>query len=59
MLVDMEQIEKEVLLNLYTLLKYDKIPKATDLEQWFELRAIKVKDSSGKWVNGFEIIGRK
>ena len=50
---------KEILLNLYTLLKYDKIPKATDLEQWFELRAIKVKDSSGKWVHGFEIVKKK
>ena len=50
---------KTKLQDLYNQLGYKKTAKATDLEQWFELKAIKVKDSSGKRVNGFEIVKKK
>ena len=50
---------KETLGIIYTKLKIKSTPKASDLEQYFNLRAIKVKDSSGKWVNGFEIVKKK
>ena len=42
--------------DIYSQINYTKTPKATDLEDYFELKTCKVKDSTGKWVNGFEII---
>ena len=33
-----------------------KNPKASDLEEYFNLKTCKVKNSDGKWENGFEII---
>ena len=43
--------------RIYTNLKYDKTPKANDLEQYFELKECKVLNSdTGKRDHGFEII---
>ena len=43
--------------RIYTNLKYDKTPKANDLEQYFELKECKVLNSdTGKRDAGFEII---
>ncbi len=47
---------KTTLKDLYIELGYKKTPKASDLEEYFELRAIKLKNSSGKWIHGFEIL---
>ena len=48
---------KERLERIYTNLKYDKTPKANDLEQYFELKECKVLNSdTGKRDAGFEII---
>lgn len=44
---------------LYRSLGYEKNPKVSDLEEYFELKNIKLKDQTNKWVNGFEIIGVK
>lgn len=45
---------KEKLSDLYQAASYNKTPKATDLEEWFELREIILK-RNGKKVAGFEI----
>ena len=43
--------------RIYTNLKYDKTPKASDLEQYFELKECRVLNSdTGKRDAGFEII---
>ena len=39
--------------------KYNKNPKATDLEEYFELKDIRLKDSSGKVVRGIELVRQK
>ena len=45
--------------ELYEKLGYQKNPKATDLKEYFDIRSIKLKSPSGKWENGFEILGLK
>jgi hypothetical protein len=50
---------KEILRVIYQELGYKKTPKATDLEEYFEISPIKVKDQLGKWGRGFEIIKQK
>jgi hypothetical protein len=50
---------KETLRLIYQDFKYGKTPKATDLEEYFELKDIRLKDSSGKLVRGFEILAQK
>ena len=50
---------KSSLSELYKESNYKKTPKATDLEEWFEVKEVKVKDSSGKWDRGYEIIKKK
>ena len=47
---------KEMLRLIYQDFKYGKTPKATDLEEYFELKDIRLKDSSGKVVRGIEIV---
>jgi hypothetical protein len=48
---------KEILRSIYESLNYNKTPKASDLEQYFELRACQVKNKeTGKKDHGFEII---
>ena len=50
---------KERLRNLYLEIKCDKTPKASDLEQYFEIKECKVTVSTGKQENGFKIIKKK
>ena len=50
---------KDSLNNLYQRLGYQKKAKATDLELYYLIKEVKFQDSSGKWVNGFEIIGKR
>ena len=48
---------KEMLKKIYSDLKYDKTPKANDLEQYFEIKECRVLNSdTGKRDAGFEII---
>jgi hypothetical protein len=49
---------KESLKALYQELNYKKTAKATDLEIIYIMKAIKVQEG-GKWVNGFEILGKR
>ena len=49
---------KEILANFYTLNNIIKTPKATDLENYYILKSIKLKVGD-KWENGFEIIKKK
>ena len=49
---------KESLKKLYQELDYKKTAKATDLEILYVMKAIKLQED-GKWVNGFEILGKK
>ena len=51
---------KEELRTIYTKLGYSKTPKATDLEEYYELRPCQISNSeTGKIDNGFEIIRKK
>ena len=49
---------KESLKKLYQELDYKKTAKATDLEVMYVIKAIKLQED-GKWVHGFEIIGKR
>ena len=49
---------KESLKKLYQELEYKKTAKATDLEILYVMKAIKLQED-GKWVNGFEILGKR
>ena len=49
---------KEMLGEFYSLNNITKTPKASDLEQYYILKSIKLKVGD-KWENGFEIIKRK
>ena len=46
---------KEKLREIYSSLGYKKTPKATDLEQWFEIKSVLINRKD----NGFEIIKKK
>lgn len=50
---------KEKLKVLYQELEYKKTAKATDLEIIYIMKAIKLQDSTGKWVHGVEILGKR
>ena len=50
---------KEMLREFYIVNSISKTPKASDLEDYFILKTCKVKNSDGKWENGFEIISLK
>jgi hypothetical protein len=47
---------KETLRSIYESLNYNKTPKASDLENYFELKDCKLTNSSGKQDHGFKII---
>ena len=48
---------KNILKDLYTELEYNKTPKASDLEEYFEIKECRVLNSdTGKRDAGFEII---
>jgi hypothetical protein len=49
---------KEKLSILYKDLEYKKTAKATDLEIYYIVKAIKLQED-GKWVNGLELIGKR
>ena len=49
---------KETLSNIYIKLNIKSKPKASDLEQWFEIKETQYREN-GKKVNGFEIIKKK
>ena len=50
---------KEMLREFYSVNSISKTPKASDLEDYFNLKTCKVKNSEGKWENGFEIVSLK
>lgn len=50
---------KSILKDIYSSLGYKKTAKASDLEDFFGMKAIKLKDSRGKWVHGFELLKKK
>jgi hypothetical protein len=51
---------KSKLQEIYSDINVIKKAKASDLEQWFELKDCKVKNSqTGKWENGFELVKKK
>jgi len=50
---------KDSLNNLYQRLGYQKKAKATDLELYYIMKYVKFQDSTNKWVNGFELIGKR
>ena len=50
---------KKILGDFYTSNSILKTPKASDLENYFIMKPIKLKNSDGKWENGFEIISIK
>ena len=49
---------KEILANFYSLNNITKTPKASDLNDYYILKSIKLKVGD-KWENGFEIIKKK
>ena len=49
---------KVKLINIYESINYDKTPKATDLENYFEVKKCTI-NLPGKRVNGLEIINKK
>ena len=49
---------KEILSNFYSLNNISKTPKASDLNDYYILKTIKLKVND-KWENGFEIIKKK
>jgi hypothetical protein len=50
---------KDKLKELYQKMGYEKTPKTTDLDLLFVMKDTKLKDSTGKWVNGLEILGKR
>ena len=49
---------KEKLKEIYKNLGYNSTPKASDIEQWFEVKSVLLSEN-GKRVHGFEIIKKK
>ena len=49
---------KEKLREIYSSLGYNSIPKASDIEQWFEIKSVLLSEN-GKRVHGFEIVNKK
>lgn len=45
--------------EIYKRLGISKIPKASDIEQWFEVKRVAFPDIDGKRVEGFELLNRK
>jgi hypothetical protein len=50
---------KNSLRDIYTECGYEKSPVASDLDNYFNLKVIKVKDNTGKFVSGYEILSSK
>ena len=49
---------KDALNQLYQKLGYQQKAKATDLEVYYVMKYVKFQEN-GKWVNGFELIGKR
>jgi hypothetical protein len=49
---------KDALSQLYQKLGYQQKAKATDLEVYYIMKYVKFQED-GKWVNGFELIGKR
>lgn len=49
---------KETLKNIYSTYNFEKTAKASDLEEYFIIKSIKLLEDS-KWVHGFEILGKR
>ena len=49
---------KDALNQLYQKLGYSQKAKATDLEVYYIMKYVKFQED-GKWVNGFELIGKR
>ena len=50
---------KETLRKIYESVGYNKTPKASDLEEYFEIKECKITISTGKQDNGFKILKKK
>ena len=50
---------KETLRKIYESVGYNKTPKASDLEEYFEIKECKITISTGKQDNGFKILKLK
>lgn len=50
---------KQAIKEIYQKLGYNKSPKASDLKEYFDLRAVKFVNQDKKSVNGYEILGLK
>ena len=50
---------KERLRQIYQEVDYKKTAKATDLEEWFEVKEVNITDTNGKRGKGFEILSAK
>ena len=50
---------KETLRKIYEDCEYNKTPKASDLEEYFEIKECKITNSLGKQDHGFKIIKKK
>ena len=50
---------KEKLREIYIKFNYTRHPKASDIEDWFEVKFCLLKDSSGKKSRAYEIIKKK
>ena len=50
---------KKVLKDLYNKYNYSRSAKTSDLEVFFYMKSIKLKDMTGNWINGFKIIAKK
>ena len=50
---------KNTLCDIYQDCGYEKSPVASDLGEYFEIKRTKLKDNSGSWIHGFEIINYK
>jgi hypothetical protein len=50
---------KSILADFYLANSISTTPKASDLGEYFNLKPVKIKNESGKWEHGFEIVSLK
>ena len=50
---------KSLLADYYITNSISRTPKASDLEEYFNLKPVKIKNESGKWEHGFLILSKK
>ena len=49
---------KQILKEIYGRYNFERTAKASDLSEYFIIKGIKLLDS-GKWIHGFEILGKR